>query len=163
MTKIILQKKYLHTAVKKGFTLIELMIVIGIIGILAVIAIPQYTSYVARAQATEAINILGGIKATVAEFKSTKGVFPTDAELKQIYPVASGTDSATKYLQTLAVTSGEGAATGTFTVTAKFKSSGVSNLLSNKTIALNTTGEATNWTCVPGTGVSSDVLPSSCR
>ncbi len=136
------------------------MIVIGIIGILAIIGIPQYTSYVARAQAAEAITILGGAKATVAEFKATNGVFPTSEQLKSIYPVAKDASSSTKYIESLNV---ESASDVEFSIIAMFKASGVSSALSGKTIALNTTGEGTNWKCIPGIGVSSDVLPSSCH
>ena len=49
-------------AIQKGFTLIELMIVIAIIGILAVIALPAYQDYTARAQVSEAISLMEGQK-----------------------------------------------------------------------------------------------------
>jgi len=154
--------RYTTKAARKGFTLIELMIVIGIIGILAVIAIPQYTSYVARAQATEAINVLGGAKTAIAEFKSTNGAFPsTQASFNDIYPMASGTSTNTKYIASI-VPSTSG---GNFILTATFKASGVSSLLTSKSIDLRTpsTGEGTSWTCVPLSTIPSDVLPASCR
>ena len=54
--------------VQQGFTLIELMIVIAIIGILAAIAIPAYSSYVAKAQASEAFALADGLKTPIAEY-----------------------------------------------------------------------------------------------
>jgi type IV pilus assembly protein PilA len=61
---------------QKGFTLIELMIVVAIIGILAAIAIPAYQDYTIRAQATEGLNLAGSVKAAVAESFANTGKWP---------------------------------------------------------------------------------------
>ena len=62
--------------VHKGFTLIELMIVVAIIGILAAIAIPAYQDYTIRAQVTEGINLADAVKVAVVDFYTQKGAFP---------------------------------------------------------------------------------------
>jgi type IV pilus assembly protein PilA len=64
-------------AVQKGFTLIELMIVVAIIGILAAIAIPAYQNYTIRSQVTEGLSLADGWKTGVAEFYAQNGTFPT--------------------------------------------------------------------------------------
>jgi len=61
---------------QKGFTLIELMIVVAIIGILAAIALPAYQSYTARAQMTEALNLTSGLRIAVSETWQTTGDWP---------------------------------------------------------------------------------------
>jgi type IV pilus assembly protein PilA len=65
--------------IQKGFTLIELMIVVAIIGILAAIAIPAYQNYTIRAQVTEGLTLAGGWKTSIAEYYANNGAFPTGA------------------------------------------------------------------------------------
>src|SRR5687767_689751 len=156
---------------KQGFTLIELMIVIGIIGILAVIAIPQYTNYVARAQVTEAINLLDGAKTAVAENLAHTGTFPQNSiQLSPIYPViaTSGFVASAKYV--LLVYGGGGTnSTTDFILTATFKTTGVSGVLVGKVINFRTKGignasSGIQWTCQTDIAPANyDALPATCR
>ncbi|ENS5902386.1 pilin [Neisseria gonorrhoeae] len=61
---------------QKGFTLIELMIVIAIVGILAAVALPAYQDYTARAQVSEAILLAEGQKSAVTEYYLNNGIWP---------------------------------------------------------------------------------------
>ena len=77
-------------SLQKGFTLIELMIVVAIIGILAAIAIPAYQDYTIRAQVTEGLNLAGDLKAAVAENFAGTGAWPADNAAVGVVAVKSG-------------------------------------------------------------------------
>lgn len=62
-----------------GFTLIELMIAVAIVGILAALALPAFGNYMTRARVSEAVNVAQGCKTSIAEFQSTNGAFPPNA------------------------------------------------------------------------------------
>ena len=80
-------------SVQKGFTLIELMIVVAIIGILAAIAIPAYQDYTIRAQVTEGLNLADATKVAVADYYTQNGVFPS-AGLTTVAPGGLGFTAA---------------------------------------------------------------------
>ncbi|WP_277422519.1 pilin [Melaminivora alkalimesophila] len=65
-------------SVQKGFTLIELMIVVAIIGILAAVALPAYQDYTKRSRVTEGLALASGAKTAVTEYYSSQGAWPTD-------------------------------------------------------------------------------------
>lgn len=67
----------MRKSIQKGFTLIELMIVIAIIGILAAIAIPAYQDYTVRAQASEGLTIASSVQVAIADYYAVNGAWPT--------------------------------------------------------------------------------------
>jgi type IV pilus assembly protein PilA len=92
------------TKLQKGFTLIELMIVVAIIGILAAIAIPAYQDYTIRAQVSEGMNLAAAAKAAVAETFLNRGVAPATRTAAGMSPTL--TDTNGKYVASVDVTNG---------------------------------------------------------
>ena len=111
--------------IQKGFTLIELMIVVAIIGILAAVAIPAYSDYTAKAQASEAFVILDGLKTTVAEQMSQD---------KTACDISAGIQSG-KFV----VTTAAAVAAGVCTLTATYASTGVNTGIVSKTVKMTFT------------------------
>jgi type IV pilus assembly protein PilA len=92
------------TKLQKGFTLIELMIVVAIIGILAAIAIPAYQDYTIRAQVSEGMNLAAAAKAAVAEFYLNRGRAPVNRQEAGMSP--THTDTSGKYVASVNVSNG---------------------------------------------------------
>jgi type IV pilus assembly protein PilA len=93
--------------VQKGFTLIELMIVIAIIGILAAIAIPAYQNYTIRSQVTEGLSLADGWKTAISEYYAQNGSFPsTSSTTGGAGAIAMSGASQGKYVGSIAVAAG---------------------------------------------------------
>ncbi|HGL9677507.1 TPA: pilin, partial [Neisseria gonorrhoeae] len=89
---------------QKGFTLIELMIVIAIVGILAAVALPAYQDYTARAQVSEAILLAEGQKSAVTEYYLNHGKWPKDNGDAGV--ASSPSDIKGKYVEKVEVNNG---------------------------------------------------------
>ncbi|HEZ7187807.1 TPA: pilin [Neisseria meningitidis] len=111
---------------QKGFTLIELMIVIAIVGILAAVALPAYQDYTARAQVSEAILLAEGQKSAVTEYYLNHGEWPKNNTSAGV--ASSATDIKGKYVQSVTVANG--------VITAQMASSGVNNEIKGKKLSL---------------------------
>jgi type IV pilus assembly protein PilA len=92
------------TKLQKGFTLIELMIVVAIIGILAAIAIPAYQDYTIRAQVSEGMNLAAAAKAAVAETFLNRGAAPVNRTAAGMS--ANAVDTNGKYVTQVEVING---------------------------------------------------------
>ncbi|HGG7621333.1 TPA: pilin [Neisseria meningitidis] len=110
---------------QKGFTLIELMIVIAIVGILAAVALPAYQDYTARAQVSEAILLAEGQKSAVTEYYLNHGEWPGN---NSSAGVATSSEIKGKYVEKVEVAKG--------VITAEMKSSGVNKEIKGKKLSL---------------------------
>jgi len=153
---------------QKGFTLIELMIVVAIIGILAAVAIPAYQDYITRSQVSEAVSLGGGLKSVLADYGADKNAWPT-----LIAPTAtagSGELNATivgKYSTVATTISGGPYPDGIITITmTDGKASGTD-------LEFTTANGGTSWACGKttvdgvtggnGTTIEPKYLPNACK
>ena len=142
--------------VQKGFTLIELMIVVAIVGILAAVAIPAYSDYTNRAKVTEGMAIAAGAKAAV-----TENFLLNVADKNSGLPgIASGVTAVT--IPSSDIVNGMTVSTaGLITVTYTGTALG---LTSNPTMEFlpNETAGGVSWSCTGG-DLASNLRPSECR
>ena len=138
---------------QKGFTLIELMIVVAIIGILAAFALPAYQDYTKRARVAEGLALSGGAKTAVTEYYASEGTMPaTNAE--------AGIGAANTIVGS-AVTSVTVGTDGVITVA--YDATKVAN---NATLTLTPEDEggSVSWACAAGgTAMNAKWLPAECR
>ena len=137
---------------QKGFTLIELMIVVAIIGILAAIALPAYSDYTGRAQASEGLTVIAGLQTDLASDLADKGVFPATGSTIH----ASALALAGKYFAAGGVVIGN--SNGVITTTFASGANSGNNLVMTPTL---TGTQISKWTCT-GT-VAAARIPRSCQ
>ncbi|WP_343682028.1 pilin [Acinetobacter baylyi] len=138
---------------QKGFTLIELMIVVAIIGILAAIAIPAYQNYIARSQMSEALTLASAQKGAVAEYYGDKGAWPTTNALAGIATAAQITGN---YVDNVAI-GNDGV------ITATMKANGINSNIEGKTLKLTPTDKtgSISWACE--SNAAQKYLPKTCN
>lgn len=143
----------------KGFTLIELMIVVAIIGILAAVAIPAYQNYIIRTKVSEGVNLAAGSKTAVEEARISLGRYPESVLPANIsYGLASPTSITGNNVAQIEV-----GASGVITVT--FNND---NTISGKTIILKPNAHSPGsiqWSCTQAGGntVLGQYRPANCR
>ena len=157
----------------RGFTLIELMIVVAIIGILASLALASYRTYTIRAQISEGLEMAAGAKVPVVEAYNSDGVAPADRAAAGMTP--DPTDTSGSYVKAVAITDGR--------IDIIFGGPMANQAIVDKTLSLTpyiTDGNSVTWRCgtagVPAGGslldggadhlaptVEATYLPGACR
>ena len=134
---------------QKGFTLIELMIVVAIIGILAAIALPAYQDYTKRTHVSEGLTLAGGAKASVTEYYSSQGKFPSNNSSAGL---ATNTDIKGNAVKSVTVANG------------KISIAYNDKVTNDATLELSpiTGAGGVQWSCKGGT-VIAKYRPSNCR
>jgi type IV pilus assembly protein PilA len=162
----------MKSQMQKGFTLIELMIVVAIIGILAAVAIPAYQDYTARAQAAEAPSLLGGLKTPILDIAGTSGLTTacSTADAVDADPdnnitaspagalnASNGYTLSGQYVDGITAT-----VTGTAScaLVATFKTDGVNDKISGMKVGFTYTVASGQWDCT--SDLVDSIRPSTC-
>ncbi|WP_370201692.1 pilin [Alloalcanivorax venustensis] len=138
--------------VQKGFTLIELMIVVAIIGILAAVAIPAYQDYTVRAQVSEGLNLAAGAKTSIAEFYTQRGTFPQSNGQAGL---AAAGDITGNYVSSVTVSAG--------LVIVEYGNDANTDIAGDSIqLSPSTNAGSLAWNCLPDS-VDPKYLPTDCR
>lgn len=144
---------FFEAQMAKGFTLIELMIVVAIIGVLAAIALPNYQDYAFRARVTEALNLMASAKISVTEYRLSRNSWPTN-----------NTDVGLAQPTSIKGSSVQSVQVNGSVITATMRSLAIPG---GGVVILkaSNTGDSIAWRCNPsaGTTVQTRFLPSECR
>jgi type IV pilus assembly protein PilA len=150
--------------VQKGFTLIELMIVVAIIAILAAIAIPQYQNYITKSQFSESQTVADGMKTPILEYFNQTGACPIVGTTVNSSLASNILSYAGKYVASAQVTAGAAPIACVITVTFKGTAGSVSTPLKGQAVVFNGTnnGGTFAWQCVAA-NVGAQYKPNVCN
>ena len=144
--------------VQQGFTLIELMIVVAIIGILAAVALPAYNDYTTRAQVSEAVELLGGLKGPIAAYGYENKAWPTLTATPTLATDVAATLTG-KYSNVA------NAVTGAFPV-GSIKATMKAGQANTKVVGMATADGGQTWDCTAANTITTvDIkwLPQACK
>jgi type IV pilus assembly protein PilA len=141
------------TNIERGFTLIELMIVVAIIAILAAIAIPAYQDYLIRAQVTEGVSLATGAKAAVWDYVANNGTYPPSNVSAGLAQASSITGT---YVSSVDASGG--------TIQVQYDQPRTNTVIKSGVLVLSPVlgGGSIQWTC-KSASLRGQYLPTTCR